>query len=323
MDFSKKVLKIETEAEAERISRFIREQVLARYKRKGVVVGISGGVDSALMAALSVRALGAEKVLGLIMPEKESSPVSEPYGREQAQALGIQVEYIDLTPLLSALGVYEKKTRVIRRLCGDYEPDRDKTKISLPGNLLERAELNVFSLTVEKPDGTAHSFRLGPEDFRSIYAAQNIKTRMRMIQLYYHGEKNHYVVGGTTNRTEMEQGFFVKYGDGGVDIEPIAHLYKTQVLQLARSMGVIERILKRRPSPDTWSGEVGDEEFYFRMPFEILDLLLYAWNHGVAKDRIREVLGLRDEQIDRAFRDFESKSRATWHLRCVAPSLMS
>ena len=322
MRFSSDVLRLDPESEADRICQFIKEQVLGRYRRKGAVIGISGGIDSALMSALCVRALGVDRVFGLILPEKESNPISEPYAREQADALGVKTGQVDLTPILSLLGVYERKDGVIRRLCPDYDPERDKTKISLPPNLLERAGLNVFTLTVQKPDGTTRSFRLGPDDLRDIFAAQNMKQRSRMIQLYYHAEQMHYVVAGTTNRTELEQGLYVKYGDGGVDIEPIAHLYKTQVFQLAQHMGVIDKIIQRKPSPDTWSAGVGDEEFYFRMPFEILDLLLYAWSKDVPRQDIHDALGLADQQVDRAFQDFESKRKATWHLRCMAPSLL-
>lgn len=321
MMFTKDVLRLRPEAEANRVCEFIREQTLQRYRRKGVVVGISGGLDSAVVTALCVRTFGADRVFGLLLPEKESSPVSEPYARELADAFGVKVARVDLTPILSALGAYEKKNEVIRKLCPDYDPDQDKTKISLPANLLDQPGLSVFSLTVQKPDGGETRHRLGPDDFQTIVAAQNMKQRSRMIALYFHAERLHCIVGGTTNRSEVEQGFFVKYGDGGVDIEPLAHLYKTQVYQLARHLGVTESILNRKPSPDTWTGEVSDEEFYFRMPFDLLDLLLYAWGHGVPKAEVRETLGLKDEQIERAFSDFESKKRATWHCRVMPPAL--
>jgi len=321
MEFSRRALELDVEAEAGRISAFIEEQVLRFYRRKGAVVGLSGGVDSALVAALCVRAFGPERVLGVILPERESSPVSEPFAREQAEALGIACERVDLTPILTALGVYETKERVIRRLCPDFEPDTDVTKISLPGGILEREGLNVFTLTVEKPGGAKLTRRLGAEDFREISASQNMKQRSRMTQLYRFAESRHYVVAGTTNRAELEQGYFVKYGDGGVDIEPVAHLYKTQVFALARHLGVVENILEREPSPDTWSAGVGDVEFYFRMPFEVLDMLLYAVDHRAASADVARELKLKDEQVARALRDIASKRKSTWHLRSLPPSL--
>ncbi|MHC5056884.1 MAG: NAD(+) synthase [Planctomycetota bacterium] len=321
MAFSKHVLDLDAEAEAERISAFIRRHVLEFYRRKGAVVGLSGGVDSALVAALCVRAFGPERVLGVVLPERESSPVSETYAREQAEALGIACERVDLTPILSTLGVYETKERVIGRLCPGFDPATDVTKIGLPGRLLEREGLNVFSLTVRKPDGREVSRRLGADDFREISASQNMKQRSRMTQLYRFAESRHYVVAGTTNRAELEQGFFVKYGDGGVDLEPVAHLYKMQVFALARHTGVVANILAREPSPDTWSAGVGDVEFYFRMPFEVLDLLLYAIDHGAAPPDVARELGLEPEQVARAYRDITSKRKATWHLRSLPPSL--
>lgn len=321
MAFSKRVLELDAEAEAERIAAFIREQTFRFYRRKGAVVGLSGGVDSALVAALCARALGRERVLGLILPERESARESESFAREQAEALGIDFERVDLTPILSQLGVYGTKERVIGRLVAGFDAASDTTKIALPGGILEREGLNVFTLTVGKPDGREISRRLGPEDFREIASAQNVKQRSRMTQLYRFAERLHYVVTGTTNRLELEQGFFVKYGDGGVDLEPVAHLYKTQVFALARHVGVVESILAREPSPDTWSAGVGDEEFYFRMAFGTLDLLLYARENRVPLPEIAEALGLSREQIGRAFRDIASKKRATWHLRAVPPSL--
>jgi len=321
MAFSRRALELDIEAEAGRISAFIKEQVLRFYRRKGAVVGLSGGVDSALVAALCVKAFGPEHVLGVVLPERESSPVSEPFAREQAEALGIACERVDLTPILTMLGVYEAKERVIRRLCPEFDPTTDVTKISLPGGLLERDGLNVFTLTVEKPGGAKLTRRLGAEDFRKISASQNMKQRSRMTQLYRFAESLHYVVAGTTNRAELEQGFFVKYGDGGVDIEPVAHLYKAQVFALARHLGVVENILEREPSPDTWSAGVGDVEFYYRMPIEVLDLLLYATDHGAGAAEVARELGLEDEQVTRAFRDITSKRKSTWHLRSLPPSL--
>jgi NAD+ synthase len=321
MVFKRESLHIDPEGETERICDFIRSQVLTLHKRKGMVVGLSGGVDSALLACLGVRALGAERVRGLILPERESSSESAVFALKQASALGILSEVVEITTLLDAFGVYEKRNAVVRDLFEDFDPETDEMKITLPPDLLHQDSLNVFSLIIKPLSGAEVSYRLRPEELHAITSAQNIKQRTRMIQLYYCAENSHFVVGGTTNRTEMEQGFFVKHGDGGVDIEPLAHLYKTQVFQLAEHLGVIEEIRTRTPTPDTWPGGVTDEEVYFRMPFKTLDLLLFAWNEGTSEDDTCRVLNLTTEQVGRAFRDFQSKQAATWHLRTSPPSL--
>ena len=141
------------------------------------------------------------------------------------------------------------------------------------------------------------------------------------MHLYYYAEKMNYIVCGTTNKTEVIEGFFVKYGDGGVDIEPLSHLYKDQVYQLSEHLGVIREIIDRAPSPDTWSFRVSDEEFYFRIPYEILDLLLFAWEYNIPTVRVCEVMDLGEEQVTRAMRDFNSKYNATRHLRQLPPTL--
>lgn len=316
------VLKLNEQDEADRICDFVRSTVFSRYKRKGVVVGLSGGIDSALLACVCVRAIGQERVQGLILPERESSPDSAAFATAQARALDIRYETIDITPVLETLGVYEKRNRVIRSLCPDFDPDFDTMKIMLPPDLLHFDGLNVFSLVVNRADGERFSCRLRPEQLQGIAAAQNMKQRTRMMHLYALAERLHYVVGGTTNRTEMEQGFFVKHGDGGVDVEPLGHLFKTQVFQLARHLGVIEPILDRPPTPDTWPGGVTDEEFYFRMPFDKLDLLLYAWLEGLDPDTVARDLSLEVDQVSRAYRDFQFKQATTWHLRSLPPSLL-
>lgn len=322
MKFDREVLRIDPHEEAERICDFIKAQVLLRFKRKGVVVGLSGGVDSALLACLCVRAFGPERVFGVILPEKDSSPDSEAFAVEQAEALGIETSKVDVTPMIESFGAYENRNRVIRELCPDFDSDRDTMKIVLPPDLLGRDGMNVFSLVVDRANGESFNRRLKPEHIRRITAAQNVKQRTRMIQLYSFADRYHYIVGGTTNRTEMDQGFFVKFGDGGVDIEPMAHLYKTQVFLLAEYMGVTKNIQERIPSPDTWPGGVTDEEFYFRMPFEELDLLLFAWNEGLSPEEASDPLGLSVDQANRAFRDFSSKHSTTWHLRSSPPNLL-
>ncbi|MGQ9673936.1 MAG: NAD(+) synthase, partial [Candidatus Aminicenantales bacterium] len=245
------LLEIDPKVEVERISNFIKEQT-SLLRREGAVIGLSGGVDSAVSAELCARALGKEKVLGLILPERESNPISKDYAIKQAHKMGIAIEVLDITPVLEAFGTYAKRDSVIKQLFPGYR-ERCRLKIVLPGDILSRDTLNFFTLLIEDEKGEAHSFRLKKEALNAIVAATDTKQRTRMMHLYYFAEKMNFLVCGATNRSEMMQGYFVKYGDGGVDIEPIAHLYKTQVFELARYLGVNEEILKRIPSPDTFS----------------------------------------------------------------------
>lgn len=320
VDFSKDILKIDSSGEVEKICHFIREMTLKNFKRKGVVVGLSGGIDSAVTAELAVRALGKERVLGVFLPEKESNPISLEYGQKQAAKLGIETVRVEITEHLQSLGMYQRRNSVIKRIIPAFE-DHFKFHITLPQNLLEKDRLNYHSITVEMKEGEKIIRRLSGTDWLEISACQNIKQRIRMIHLYYFAEKNHYIVGGTTNKTELMQGFFVKYGDGGVDIEPLSHLYKTQVYQIANYLGVIQEIIDRPPSPDTYSLPVTDKEFYFCIDYELLDLLLYAYEHKVPRQEVGKALNLDESQIERAFRDFRAKEQATWHLRALPPTI--
>jgi NAD+ synthase len=319
MDFTKDVLKINCPAEAERIIAFIRDQVQSMH-RKGIVIGLSGGVDSALSAALSVKAVGKDKVLALLLPDKESSPQSAEFATKQAKLLGIEAPTVDITPVLEAFGTYEKRDAIAKAIYPEFG-EGYKLKITLPADILNKDGYNFFTLTTVDPQGLTKTTRLNNEQAQGIIAATCTKHRTRMMTQYYHSEKNNYLVCGTTNKSEAIQGLFVKYGDGGVDIEPIAHLYKNQVFQLAEYMGVIPEIISRAPCPDTYSAPVTDEEWFFRMPFKQLDLLLYAWENKVELSEVCRVMELTEQQVRRAFRDFTSKHKATEHLRHFPPSL--
>ncbi len=321
MVFDKNILKIEPKVEMDRLCGFIRTQT-AEMKRDGAVIGISGGIDSAVSLTLCVRALGKSNVLGLILPEKESNPVSANYASIHAKMLGVDTITVDITPTLNGFGTYQKRDNVIKKFFPEYN-SHYKSKITLPADLLTRDAFNVFTLKIEDDQGNVKSARLDTRSMRSIVAATDTKQRTRMMYLYYYGEMNNYLVCGTTNRTEDVQGFFVKYGDGGVDIEPLAHLYKTQVYQLADYLEVIKEIRERAPSPDTFSFTVSDEEFYFRMPYGILDLLLYAWESKIPLAEVTKALDLSEEQVKRAFRDFVAKSRVTRHLHMLPPTLFN
>jgi NAD+ synthase len=319
MDFTKDVLKINCPAEAERIIAFIRDQVQSMH-RKGIVIGLSGGVDSALSAALSVKAVGKDKVLALLLPDKESSPQSAEFATKQAKLLGIEAPTVDITPVLEAFGTYEKRDAIAKAIYPEFG-EGYKLKITLPADILNKDGYNFFTLTTVDPQGLTKTTRLNNEQAQGIIAATCTKHRTRMMTQYYHSEKNNYLVCGTTNKSEAIQGLFVKYGDGGVDIEPIAHLYKNQVFQLAEYMGVIPEIISRAPCPDTYSAPVTDEEWFFRIPFKQLDLLLYAWENKVELSEVCRVMELTEQQVRRAFRDFASKHKATEHLRHFPPSL--
>jgi NAD+ synthase len=320
MEFHTDILKIDPEKEVSRIVEFIQQQVLD-LRRGGAVIALSGGVDSALCAELCVRALGKEKVFGLVLPEKESNPLSKDYASKQAGKLGIHTETVDIVPTLEGFGTYRRRDEVIKEIFPEYD-SRCKIKITLPPDLLSRDAFNFFTLTIADVQGHTKSARLKKGQLNGIVAATNTKQRTRMMHLYYYAEKMNYLVCGTTNRSEAVQGLFVKFGDGGVDIEPIVHLYKTQVYGLAGYLGVIEEIRQRTPSPDTYSLAVSDEEFFFRIPFDRLDLLLYAWENKIPMDEICDALGLTGEQVRRAFRDFMAKHNATEHLRNLPPSLL-
>lgn len=319
--FDKKALEIDCLAEATRICEFMRKTVLKDYRRRGVVVGISGGIDSALTATLSVKTLGKERVFGLLLPEKESSPESEVFGRHLAEWLEIKTETVPITPILENLGVYQRREAIVRKYFPDFT-DGWKYKLSISKDTLEREGLNFFHLIVVDNDGVTHKERLSLNDHLEMVAATEMKQRTRMIILYFYAEKSNYIVAGTTNKSELLQGFFVKYGDGGVDMEPIAHLYKTQVFQLAEFLGIPQEIIKRTPSPDTWSAGVSDEEFYFRIPYDLLDLLLYAHERQVPLEGVSNVLNMPPEKIMRLYKDFDAKNKATWHSRIMPLNLI-
>lgn len=321
MEFSKDVLKIDPHEETKCICRFIAKMILTDMHKKGAVIGISGGIDSALSVALCVRALGPEKVLGIILPEKDSSNVSEKYAFLLADRLGIRTVKTDITPTLEEFGAYEKRNQVVGKIFPDFNPSTWRYKIVLPQDILEKDRLNVFSLIVQLPDGSEKKKRLSPQEYLQMLASTNIKQRTRMVYLYYFAEKNNYSVVGTTNRTEVREGFFVKYGDGGVDIEPLAHLYKSQVYMLAEYLDIPKEIRERPPSPDTYTAEVSDTEFFFSVPFNILDPFLWADENNINPARVCEVLSLTEEQYRRLKKNIDQKSKATWHYLQTPPTL--
>jgi NAD+ synthase len=319
MSFKLDVLKIDPAQELEQLSEFIVDQVKS-FRKNGVVVGLSGGIDSACIAAVAVHALGKEKVVGLVLPETESNPISSEYAMKHARDLGIEHRQIDITSTVDSVVKYAWRDEFIQKLIPEYKPGY-KYNITLPTDLLDRASFSFYRLQVQIPDGELKSKRLSHQELLTLTSFANIKIRSRMLHLYAEAERRNLLVAGTTNRTEFILGDFCKYGDGGTDIEPFTHLYKNQIYQLSEHLHVIQEIIDRPPSPDTFSLPVSDQEFFFRISFDKLDHLLYAWEHEVDPREVAEVLDLSEDAVGRAYNDFASKYRATAHLREVARTM--
>ena len=299
--------------ETERIAATLRQQLGDALNRRGLVVGMSGGIDSSVCAALAVRAVGAAHVFGLLMPEQDSDRNSLGLASRCAEALGISYEIEDITEILAAVGCYRRRNAAIRRLVPDFQ-DNWRFKVVLPGGRLDSDRLNVSYLAIEAPGGAVRQVRLPPAEYREIVAATNFKQRVRTMLEYYHADRLHYAVVGTPNRLEYDQGFFVKGGDGLADVKPIAHLYKTQVYELAEFLGVPAEIRSRTPTTDTYSLPQTQEEFYFALPTATLDLVLYAHSLGMNPAAVAAELGRTPEEATRALRDIEQKRTATRYL---------
>ena len=315
--FGPEMLAIDLPAEAERIGERLREY-LRRTRRKGVVVALSGGIDSSVVAALAVHALGPDRVFGIHMPEQESSPETLRISTSLSDALGIASATEDITQVLEAFGAYRRRDEAIRIVCPDYGPDH-RSKIVLP-SVIDSDSYRLYSVVVLDPDGQEHQYRLTPEAYLGIVAATNFKQRARKALEYYHADRLNHVVGGTPNRLEYDQGFFVKLGDGAADVKPIAHLYKCQVYALAEHLGVPEEIRSRPSTTDTYSLPQSQEEFYFSPPHDRMDLCLYGKNNAVPVEEVAAATGLTTEQVDRVYRDIDQKRRATEYLH-LAPAL--
>jgi NAD+ synthase len=314
------VLRLDLPAETARIERSVRDQVLGTLRRRGVVVGMSGGIDSSVTAALSVRALGKERVFGLLMPERDSSDDALRLGRMLAEHLGIRYQVENIRPALEGLGCYARQLEAIRMVVPEYG-EGWRCKLTLP-SLLDSDRLNITSLTVEDPQGNRRTSRMTAAAYLQMVAATNFKQRARKMMEYYHADRLNYAVAGTPNLLEYDQGFFVKQGDGAADFKPIAHLYKTQVFALAEHLGVPEEIRRRPPTTDTFSLAQSQEEFYFALPYQQMDLCLWAHNHGTPAAEVAAALGLTPDQIERVYRDIEAKRRIATYLH-HAPVLVN
>jgi NAD+ synthase len=307
--FSKDILKISPADEVQRIKSVLKEQVFRQLKRKGIVVAVSGGIDSSVTLALAARGLGSDRALALLMPEYESDPDSLRLGRLLAEKLHVDSVVEDIGPLLESAGCYRRRDDAIRMQVPEYGPGH-KCKIVLSADTTQKG-FNFFHLVISSPDGTQKKLRLDAPTYLGIVSATNMKQRARKFFEYYHADRLNFVVAGTPNRLEYDQGFFVKNGDGAADLKPIAHLYKSQVYQLAEYLEVPEEICRRPPTTDTYSMPQSQEEFYFPLPYEQMDLCLYGLNHGLPPAELSAAVGLTPEQVDSVYRQITSKRHAT------------
>lgn len=312
--FHANVLELDAVREIEKLNVELRRQIGRVLGKQGAVIGVSGGIDSSTVAALCCRALGPQRVLGVMLPETDSSSESKTLALLLAKKFGFEIIEDPITDGLAGMGCYRRRDEAVRWVFPEFKSSW-KSRIVLPTNILEKESFNVFTLEVIDDSGKSHARRLPLNAYLQIVAATNLKQRLRMTTLYYHGERRNWAVVGTGNKDEHMQGFFVKYGDGGTDLKPIAHLFKIQVYQLARELGVPEEILERTPTTDTYSAEVSQEEFFFGLDFYTMDMLWYAMEHNVAPADAARVLKLSEEQVQRAYDNIKRKIVATEYLR--------
>ena len=297
---------------------FIHKQVYDNFRKRGIVVGISGGIDSAISAKLCCNAVGKENVLGIILPEKESNPQSQEFAKKYCEKSGIKYEIEDITSILDSSEIYQIREKIVKKYFPDYNQSC-KYRIVFSENF-DSDGLSIPYLEVNDGNNQIHKIKLSLNDYFTITAATNIKHRIRMTRLYFHAEKNNFLVCGTTNKAEFQQGYFVKYGDGGVDIEPLANLYKTQIYQLGTYLDIPNEIIERKASPDTWSFDVSDEEFFYSLPYEIVDLMLFAKEKSVTLSDICSTLDLKEEKVKRILNSIERKLQASKTSRIFPPS---
>lgn len=312
------VLDCDALPEADRIGRWIVDTLARRLHRRGLVVAISGGIDSSVCAALAVRAVGAGKVFGLLLPERDSSSFSTQRGLQLARHLGIAHEVFDIAPALDALGCYRQRDEAIQRVFPAYG-EGWKNKIVIAGGT--EGGINYFKLVVAEPGGAQHEARLPLKEYLQIVAATNFKQRVRKTMDYFHADRLNYAVVGTPNRLEYDQGFFVKVGDGAADLKPIAHLYKTQVYAMARALGLPQEICSATPTTDTYTLAQGQDEFYFALPYAQMDIALWSLNHGVPAAALGQALGIGELRAAKVYADIAAKRRAARYLHAAAETI--
>ena len=314
--FSKNILHIDNiESVCNKIIEKLRYDVSKKLQRRGGVIGISGGIDSSVCMALSAKAFGPKNVTAIMLPEQDSSDDSRMLAEKLAAKFGVKDTLVeDITKALDGFGCYRRRDEAISRVITNFNPEVDKAKIEIKQDVASNLP-PAFSVTVIKPNGEVISKLLPVKEYLQIVASTNFKQRSRMSMLYYHAERLHYAVIGTPNKHEVEQGFFVKYGDGGADVMPIGHLYKTQVYQIASHLGVPQEIIDRTPTTDTYTAEQTQEDFFYQMPFESMDLIWYGWENGYPAAEVGAIMNRSMQEIENIYKNFERKRKTTEYLR--------
>ena len=313
--FSRDILKIkDIEKLADDLGQQLKEQIF-KYKRRGAVIGISGGIDSSVSLALAAKYLGPGKVFGVMIPEKDSNPDSETMASRLAKQYGVEAVVENIRPALEGFKCYERRDEAIQRVFPDFNPKTWKSKIGLNKTGLDQNLPPIFHLTVIDEAEKQYSKIIPVKEYLQIVSASNLKQRCRMAMVYYYAEKMHYVVIGTANKHEIDQGFFVKFGDGGADFYPQANLYKTQVYQLAAYLDVPQEIIDRVPTTDTYSAEQTQEEFFYQLPFDIMDPMWYAYENGYSGEEVGPVMDMTAEEVNIIYGNFARKQKTTEYLR--------
>jgi NAD+ synthase len=311
----KRLFTFDMDAEVKKITERMRDMLRVDLRRRGLVVAISGGIDSSVSAALSVKAVGPSKVFGLLLPERDSSSFSSQRGKMLAEHLGIEYQVHDIAPALDAIGCYQWRDEAIKATFPEYG-EGWKNKIVIAGG--DTGHFNHFNLVVQDPQGNLHEKRLDIKNYLQIVAATNFKQRIRKTMDFFHADRLNYAVVGTPNRVEYDQGFFVKNGDGSADLKPIAHLYKTQVYMLARHLGLPDEICNAVPTTDTYSLPQGQDEFYYSLPYKEMDVALWHLNNKKSPAELAECLEITTQQAEWVYKDIEAKRRTTGPLHWSA-----
>lgn len=294
------------------LEKFLKEEIFQKFQKKGAIIGISGGIDSAVMAAICARSVDSNQILGIIMPEKESDPESQILAKKVAGQFEIKTQTIDITSILESFGVYNKKEDIVREKFSKFNKNC-KYRVAVPSK--SSNSTGIPFLEILDDENQIHKFKISSSEFLELTAASSIKHRVRMTMLYYFAEKNNFCVIGTTNKSEFLQGYFVKYGDGGTDIEPLTNLYKSQIYQIGEFLKIPDEILKKDASPDIWSFNTNDEEFFYSVPYHVVDLILYARENELPKSEIQKISGFSLEQIESLIQVQNQKQIKSQHMR--------